>query len=130
LPQAVFCLLSALRFHDLATVAPTKVWIAIDPKARQPAIADLPIRVIRFSGRALEAGTEVHTIEGVAVRVTTPAKTMEDCFKYRHKIGLDVALEALQGGCRKRRNILDELGQMARICRVANVMRPTIEAIV
>jgi predicted transcriptional regulator of viral defense system len=129
-PEAVICLLSALRFHDLGTQAPAEVWIAIDPKARRPAIADLPIRVVRFSGRALEAGTAVHTIEGVGVRVTTPAKTIADCFKYRHKLGLDVALESLRDGWRQRRFSLDELWEMARICRVANVMRPYIESIV
>jgi predicted transcriptional regulator of viral defense system len=129
-PEAVICLLSALRFHDLGTQAPAEVWIAIDPKARRPALGDLPIRVVRSSGRALEAGTEAHTIEGVAVRVTTPAKTVADCFKYRHKLGLDLALEALRDGWRKRRFNLDELWEMARVCRVANVMRPYIEAIV
>jgi predicted transcriptional regulator of viral defense system len=129
-PEAVICLLSALRFHSLGTQAPAEVWIAIDPKARRPRFTDLPIRVVRFSGQALEAGTESHTIEGVAVRVTTPAKTVADCFKYRHKIGLDVALEALRDGWRKRRFSLDELWEMARVCRVANVMRPYIEVIV
>lgn len=127
IPGAVVCLLSALRFHNLTTQAPTQVWIAIDRKARRPAVSDLPLRVVRFSGPALVAGIENHVLEGVPVRVTTPAKTVADCFKYRHKIGLDIALEALREGWRERRFSLDELWAMARVCRVANVMRPYLE---
>lgn len=130
IPSAVICLLSALRFHNLTTQAPGQVWIALDWKARRPAISDLPLRVVRFSGPALEAGIEAHLLEGVPVRVTTPAKTVADCFKYRNKIGLDVAIEALREGWREGRFSLDELWQMARICRVANIMRPYLEAIV
>lgn len=127
IPRAVVCLLSALRFHNLTTQAPTQVWIAIDRQARRPAVSDLPIRVVRFSGPALAAGIENHVLEGVPVQVTTPAKTVADCFKYRNKIGLDIALEALREGWRERRFSLDELWAMARVCRVANIMRPYLE---
>jgi len=129
-PKAVICLLSALRFHNLTSQSPGQVWIALDPKARRPRLRDLPVRVVRFSGPALQKGTDTHVLEGVHVRVTTPAKTVVDCFKYRNKIGLDIALEALRQGWRVRRFTIDELWQMAQVCRVTNVMRPYLEAIV
>jgi predicted transcriptional regulator of viral defense system len=130
IPGAVVCLLSALRFHNLTTQTPAQVWIAIDRKARRPVVSDLPLRVVRFSGPALAAGTENHVLEGIPVQVTTPAKTVADCFKYRNKIGLDIALEALRDGWRERRFSMDELWAMARVCRVANVIRPYLESIV
>lgn len=128
-PGAVICLLSALRFHGFTTQSPTQVWVALGSKARRPTAPDLPLRIVRFSGLALTQGTKTHQLEGVPVRITTPAKTVADCFKYRHKIGLDVALEALREGWRERRFTMDELWQMGRVCRVANVMRPYLEAI-
>lgn len=127
LPQGVICLLSALQFHGLTTQMPTEVWVALDPKVRRPQLADLPVRLVRFSGAALQQGHAAHQVEGVTVRVTTPAKTVADCFKYRHKIGLDVALEALREGWRARRFTLTELWQAARWCRVTNVIRPYLE---
>ncbi len=127
-PQAVVCLLSALRFHELTVQAPFEVWLAIENKARRPQVNDLPCRFVRFSGRAFEAGIETHEIEGVPVRIYNPAKTVADCFKYRNKTGLDVALEALRGCLRQRKCIADELWHYAGICRVANVMRPYLEA--
>ncbi len=130
IPDSVVCLLSALRFHNLTTQAPREVWIALDNKARRPQATDLPIRVVRFSGPALAQGQRTHRLDGVPVRITTPAKTVADCFKYRNKIGLDVALEALREGWRERRFTQDELWQMASVCRVTNVMRPYLEAIV
>jgi hypothetical protein len=84
---------------------------------------------VRFSGEALSAGVEAHQLEGIAVNVYSPAKTVADCFKYRHKIGLDVALEALRDLLRTRRATMDEIWRYARICRVANVMRPYLEAL-
>lgn len=128
-PGVVICLLSALRFHGLTTQAPVDVWVAIDRSTRWPAVNNLPLRVFRFSGPAYRQGIERHVIEGVTVQVTSPAKTVTDCFKYRHKIGLDIALEALRQGWRERRFTLDELMEMARVCRVANVMRPYLQAI-
>ena len=88
-----------------------------------------PLRIVRFSGPALEDGIKEHRIEGVTVKVYTPAKTVADCFKYRNKIGLDVALEALRDCWKKRRATMDELWQAAKMCRVANVMRPYLESL-
>jgi predicted transcriptional regulator of viral defense system len=127
-PHGVVCLLSALRFHDLTTQAPFEVWLAIGSKVWRPQV-DYPIlRFVRFSARVLEAGVEKHSIDGVAVRVYNPAKTVADCFKYRNKIGLDVALEALHDCRRHRKCTNDELWYYAKICRVSNVMRPYMEA--
>ena len=129
-PRGVICLLSALQFHGLTTQAPYEVWIAIDYKAYRPQGDGLPLRVVRFSGQALTAGVEEHLIEGIPVKIYSPAKTIVDCFKYRNKIGLDVALEALRDYWRSGRASADDLWTYAKICRVANVMRPYMEAIV
>ena len=128
-PAGVVCLLSALQFHGLTTQAPYEVWLAIDRKAWRPTSADLPLRIVRFSGDALTQGFNEHRIEGVPVRIYTPAKTVADCFKYRNKIGLDVALEALRDCWKQRRATMDELWQAAKLCRVANVMRPYLESL-
>jgi predicted transcriptional regulator of viral defense system len=128
-PHGVICLLSALRFHNLTTQAPFEVWLAIDRKARLPRTDTPPLRIVRFSGAALSEGVEEHLIEGVTVRVYNPAKTVADCFKYRNKIGLDVALEALRECRRERRATMDEVWRYAVVCRVANVMRPYLEAL-
>ena len=127
-PSGVICLLSALRFHDLTTQAPFEVWMAIGQKAWRPRVAYPPLRVVRFSGNALREGIEDHVLEGVHVRVFSPAKTVADCFKYRNKIGLDVAIEALRESLRARRCSRDDLWGYARVCRVHNVMRPYLEA--
>lgn len=128
-PEGVVCLLSALEFHDIGTQIPRHVWLALPNKARQPRIEYPPLRIVRFSGKALQAGVEVHTLEGVPVRIYDPGKTIADCFKYRNKIGNDVALEALREGWRDRRFTMDDLWRYAAVCRVANVMRPYLEAI-
>ncbi|MFN2183435.1 MAG: type IV toxin-antitoxin system AbiEi family antitoxin domain-containing protein [Anaerolineae bacterium] len=128
-PHGVVCLLSALRFHGLTTQSPSEVWLAIGNKAWRPQVDYPPLRFVRFSERTLEAGVEEHSIEGVLVRIYNPAKTVADYFKYRNKIGLDVALEALRDCRRQRRCTNDELWHYAKICRVANVMRPYMEAI-
>jgi predicted transcriptional regulator of viral defense system len=127
-PRGVVCLLSALRFHDLTTQAPHHVWVAIDRRAWRPQQATPPLRIVRFSGRALTEGVEIHEIEGVRVRIYSAAKTVADCFKYRNKIGLDVAIEALRDYRRRHPRGLDDLWHFARICRVSNVMRPYLEA--
>jgi predicted transcriptional regulator of viral defense system len=127
IPHGVVCLTSALRFHQLTTQAPFEVWLAIDVKARKPR-TDLPVRIVRFSGPALAEGVEVHKVDGVPVRVYNPAKTVADCFKYRNKIGLDVALEALRECRKEQRCSIDDLWRYGKICRVANVMRPYLEA--
>jgi len=128
-PKAVVCLLSALRFHGLTTQSPFEIWLAIDRKARLPKVEGVPLRLVRFSGEALTEGVERHRIEGVDVSVYSPAKTVADCFKYRNKIGLDVALEALRECRRERRCTMDDLWRYAKVCRVANVMRPYLEAL-
>jgi predicted transcriptional regulator of viral defense system len=113
-PAGVVCLLSALQYHRIGTQAPFEVWLAIGTKARKPTVADPPLRIVRFSERALREGVETRSIEGVKVRVTTPARTVVDCFKYRNKIGLDVALEALREYRRARRSI-DDLTRAAQV---------------
>jgi predicted transcriptional regulator of viral defense system len=128
-PQAIVCLLSALRFHDLTTQSPFEVWLAIPNKARAPKMDYPPLRIVRFSGAALTRGVEDHVIDGVPVRVTSVARTVADCFKFRNKIGLDVALEALQEVWRAKRASMDELWRYATLCRVANVMRPYMESL-
>ena len=128
-PQAIVCLLSALRFHDLTTQSPFEVWLAIPIKAREPKMDYPPLRIVRFSGAALTRGVEDHVIDGVPVRVTSVARTVADCFKFRNKIGLDVALEALQEAWRAKRASMDELWRYATLCRVANVMRPYMESL-
>lgn len=129
LPKAVVCLLSSLQFHDIGTQSPSKVWIAIDRKAAKPRMDYPPTRIVRFTGSSLNEGIETHDIEGVTVRVYNPAKTVADCFKYRNKIGLDVSLEALRECIRGRRCTHDEIWHYAKVCRVANVMRPYLEAV-
>ena len=127
-PHGVICLLSALQFHNIGTQSPFEVWIAIDRKAARPHIDYPPLRIVRFSGKALSTGIEKHQIEGIAVKIFNKAKTVADCFKYRNKIGLDVALEALKD-CRQQKLCTnDQLWEYAMICRVANVMKPYLEA--
>ncbi len=128
-PKGVVCLLSALRFHELTTQMPAEVWIALHEKARRPALQYPPLRVTRFSGAALTEGVETHTIEGVVVRVYSPAKTVADCFKYRNKVGIDVAVEALKDFSQRHRGRAGELARFARICRVTRVMQPYLDAI-
>lgn len=129
-PTGVVCLLSALQFHRMTTQSPHEIWLAISNKSRRPKEPMLPIRIVRFSGQALTAGVEQHTVEGVIVKVYSPAKTIVDCFKYRNKIGLDVAIEALRDCQRSRKCTMDELWEYATICRVANVMKPYLESLV
>jgi predicted transcriptional regulator of viral defense system len=128
-PRGVICLLSALRFHGIGTQLPSQVWIAIDRRARQPALSYPPLKVVRFTGAALNEGARGHRVEGQTVRVYGVAKTLADCFKYRNKIGLDVALEALREAWRARRFTMDELDHYAGICRVRRVMKPYLEAL-
>ena len=128
-PAGVVCLLSALRFHSLTTQNPHEVWVAIDVKARKPTTDWPPLRIVRFSGKALTYGVEERVIEGVDVRITSKEKTVADCFKYRNKIGIDVALEALRDYLRSKRRSVDALMMAAEASRVTNVMRPYLEAL-
>jgi predicted transcriptional regulator of viral defense system len=128
-PQAIVCLLSALRFHDITTQSPFEVWLAIPNKARAPRMDYPPLRIVRFSETAMDEGVEEHLVDGVPVRVTCLARTVADCFKYRNKIGLDVALEALHESWREKRVSMDDLWRFAALCRVANVIRPYMESL-
>lgn len=128
-PKGVVCLLSALRFHGLTAQAPFEIWLAIENKSIAPKLDYPPLRIVRFSGAALTEGIEEHLVDGVMVRVTGVAKTVADCFKYRNKIGLDVALEALREAWREKRMTSDDLWRYAKVCRVANVMRPYLESL-
>lgn len=128
-PKVLFCLLTALRLHDLTTQAPYEVWIAIGNKAHPPRLDYPPVRVVRYSADSLATGVEQHKVEGMAIRVTSVAKTVADCFKFRNKIGLEVALEALREARRSKRASADDLWRYARVNRVANVMRPYLEAV-
>jgi predicted transcriptional regulator of viral defense system len=127
-PHGVICLLSALQFHHLTTQNPWQVWLLVESHARTPKLDYPPLRIFRASGEAFTAGVAEHEIESVVVRVTNIAKTVADCFKYRNKVGLDVALEALRECLRYRRATVSELTRYARICRVERVMRPYLEA--
>lgn len=128
-PHGVICLLTALRFHEIGTQLPHEIWMAIDVKDWSPKVDFPRTRFVRFSGPARTQGVETHDIEGVQVKIYGPAKTVADCFKYRNKIGLDVALEALRECLRARKTTRDEIHKYAKVCRVENVMRPYMEAI-
>jgi predicted transcriptional regulator of viral defense system len=129
-PRAVVCLLSALRFHGLTTQVPASVWIAIPEKARRPRIEGQRLAVSRFSEAALELGVEDHFVEGVPIRVTSAARTVADCYRYRNKIGIDVAVEALKDFTKKHRGGANELARFARERGVSRVMKPYMDAIV
>src|SRR5271165_565474 len=128
-PEAVFCLLSALAFHEITTQSPASVWIALRQGARKPAINSPSLRIVRLSGPSLTEGIENHKVEGVPVRVYSAAKTVADCFKFRNKIGLDVAIEALKDTVRQKKASVNEIYRYAKICRVSNVIRPYMEAL-
>ncbi len=128
-PQAVFCLLTALQFHELTTQLPHQIWIAMPRGSHTPKIGYPPVKMIQFSGEAYTQGIEVHERDQVTLRVYGIAKTIADCFKHRNKIGLDVALEALKDARSRKKVSADDLWRYAKICRVANVMRPYLEAV-
>jgi len=129
-PESVICLISALAFHGLTTQIPHQIYIAVERRSRIPKIDYPPVRVVRFSPKAFRAGVELYRVDKVTIRVYGPEKTVADCFKYRNKIGLDTAVEALKLYRRRRRAKMDELLQFARVCRVYNIMRPYLEALV
>ena len=128
-PQAVFCLLTALQFHELTTQLPRQVWIAMPRGSHTPKIDYPPIKMVQYAGDAYSEGIEVVERDQVKLRVYGVAKTVADCFKHRNKIGLDVALEALKDARAKKKATADDLWHFAKICRVANVMRPYLEAV-
>lgn len=128
-PKGVICLLSALRVHEIGTQMPSEVWIAIDVKAWRPRISSPAVRIMRFSGSALHFGVQEREVTGGKIRVFSPAKTVADCFKFRHKIGTDIALEALREANRQKKASMNELFEAAKVCRVANVMKPYLESL-
>lgn len=129
-PRATLCLLTALRLHGLTTQNPFEVWIMIDRKARKPSVDDPPIRVVRASGSSLTEGIEPMQIDGVDIKVTTIAKTVADCFKYRSVVGVDIALEALRDAWRQKKTRMDDIVAASKTDRVATVMRPYLESLV
>ena len=128
-PDAVLCLLSALAFHEITTQSPASVWIALGKGARKPAIVSPSLRVVRLTEPSLSEGIERQSVEGVTVRVYSAAKTVADCFKFRNKIGLDIAIEALKDCLRQRKATVNEIYRYAKICRVSNVIRPYMETL-
>ena len=129
IPKGVICLISALAYHDLTTEIPHEIYLALPRGAEPPRLDFPPLRVFWFSGPAFEEGIEQHVVDGIALKVYSPEKTLADCFKYRNKIGLDVVLEALKFYRQRKRFQVDELMHYARVCRVEKVMRPYVEAL-
>ena len=127
-PQGVICLISALVFHKLTTQAPFQVWMAIGEKDHKPKVEYPPIRFFRYSKDAFSKGISEKLIDNIRIQIYNPAKTVADCFKYRNKIGIDVAIEALKDCLEQRLCTYDELWKYAKICRVSNVMKPYLEA--
>lgn len=128
-PKGIVCLLTALRFHAVGIQHPREVWLAVDRRAGIPTIDFTPVRVVRISGAALTSGIDEHEIEGVVVRMTSPARAVVDCFKFRSKIGIDVAVEALRDYRRLRKGSMDELWRQADQLRMTRVIRPYWDAI-
>jgi predicted transcriptional regulator of viral defense system len=128
-PHAVICLLSALRLHEMTTANPHEVWIMIDRKARKPTFTVPQVRVVRCARELLNEGVEDMRIDSLTMRVTNPARTVADCFRYRNKIGLEVAIDALRDCIRKKRCTMDDLWKYAKVRLVANIMRPYMEAL-
>lgn len=128
-PQSVICLLSALQVHQLSTQLPFEVWLGIPNKAHAPKLDYPPLKLVRLSAPALANGVEIRQIDGVPIRITNVERTLVDCFKFRNKIGLDVALEALTEASRANRINMDELWRHATSFRMTNVMRPYIESL-
>lgn len=127
-PKGVVCLLTALRFYGMGTQNPREVWLAVDRRAGVPRIEFVPIRIVRMSTAAISTGIEKRTVDGVRVRITSPALTVVDCFKFRNKIGIDVAVEALRDYRRLRKGTVDAIWQQADRLRMSKVMRPYWDA--
>jgi predicted transcriptional regulator of viral defense system len=128
-PKGVLCLISALHYYGLTTQVPWEVWLAIDKHSRKPKITEFQVHFVWYSPNMLNTGVTSVTIDGAPVRIFNPAKTIVDCFKYRHKIGMDVCLEALREGWRKRLFTMDDLWKFSKICRVTTVIRPYLETL-
>jgi predicted transcriptional regulator of viral defense system len=128
-PKGIVCLISALQFHELTLQMPSAVWMAIERTAWRPTSSYPPIRFVRFSGWAMTEGVERYPIQSRQVPITNPARTIVDCFRYRNKIGIDIAMEGLREGIRRRKCTPDQLWQYAKTARVWTVMRPYVEAV-
>jgi predicted transcriptional regulator of viral defense system len=129
-PKGIVCLISALQFHGLTLQMPSAVWMAIERTAWKPNISYPPLRFVRFSGWAMTEGVERYPIESGKVRITNPARTIVDCFRYRNKVGIDVAMEGLRQAIRQRKCTPDQLWRYAKKARVWTVMRPYVETVV
>lgn len=128
-PKAIICLLTALRIHEIGTQSPHEVWIALDRKHRKPKRLPARTRIVRFSGAMLTYGVIQRSMLGVEVGITSPARTVVDCFRYRKKIGVDVAMEALRDAIRSRKTTVDEIWRAAEVCRIRTVIGPYLEAL-
>ena len=128
-PGAIVCLLSALSVHELGTQLPGQEWIAIPHKARTPRLPELPVRVVRFSGASLRYGIEDTAFEGVPARITSPARTVVDCFRFRRLVGKDVAIEALRDALRDRKASVDQIWRAADVCRAKSLVGPVLDAL-
>jgi predicted transcriptional regulator of viral defense system len=128
-PNAIVCLLTALRVHEIGTQSPHEVWIAIDRKGRKPRRVPTKLRIVRFSGAMLTYGVVKRSMLGVPVSITSPARTIVDCFRYRNKVGIDVAMEALRDAVRSRKTTVDEISRAADVCGIRTVMKPYLEAL-
>ena len=128
-PSAIVCLLTALRVHEIGTQSPHEVWIALDLKGRKPRRVPARLRIVRFSGAMLTYGVIKRPMLGVPVSITSPARTVVDCFRYRKKVGMDVAMEALRDAVRTRKATANEISRAAEVCRIRTVMKPYLEAL-
>ena len=128
-PNGVICLISALAFYELTTQIPHEVHLALSRGAEEPRLDYPPIKTYRFTGKAFTAGVNIHDLDGVSVRIYSPEKTLADCFKFRNKVGLDTVIEALRFYRERRRIKVDDLLHYATVCRVNNIIRPYLEAI-
>jgi predicted transcriptional regulator of viral defense system len=128
-PSGIVCLLSALSIYDIGTQNPHEVWLALDIKARKPAHIPAQVRFFRFSGAMLTYGVQTRMIQGISAHITSPARTVVDCFRYRNKIGIDVAIEALRDAVRSRKVMVDEIVRAAEVCRARTIMHPYLETL-
>ena len=129
IPGGVICLISALSFHELTSQIPHEVHVALPSGAEEPRLEHPPIRTYRFTGESFTEGIQTHDVDGVGVRIYTPEKTIADCFRFRNRIGLDTAIEALRSYRERGSLRVDELMRYASICRVKTVIQPYLEAI-
>jgi len=128
-PNGIICLMTALRFHDIGTQNPASIWVAVPSHYRAPRLANIALTVVHFGGIYRKAGVENVRIDGVSVKITNPARTVVDCFRFRNKVGLDIAIEALEDGAHKKTFSSDDLVRMAKQCGIYTVMKPYMETV-